>query len=123
MPPSGTLTGTLTYNETAPLSASARALVVLVEGAGKPTAGSIVAQTLLTDFGQKPIAFELPYGNGLIDPNVTYTIAAAIQDGTRTWTTGQGTPVITKGNELAGITVPVSPVSETTESDVRSRPV
>ena len=60
-PRSGVLSGTLTYNEPAPLSAEARALVVLVEGAGRPTAGSIVASTLLTEFSQVPIPFELPY--------------------------------------------------------------
>jgi uncharacterized lipoprotein YbaY len=76
---------------------------VLVEGAGKPSAGSIVAHTLLTEFSQKPIAFELPYANGLIDPNVTYTVAAAIEDGTRVWTTGEGTAVITKGNPTSGL--------------------
>jgi len=102
-PKNGAITGTLTYHETAALSAQARAVVVLVEGAGKPTAGSIVANTLLTDVGQVPIAFELPYANVDIDPNTTYTVVAAIQDGTRTWTTATGTPVITKGAPTSGL--------------------
>ena len=96
---SGALTGTLTYNEPAPLSAEARALVVLVEGAGRPTAGSIVASTLLTDFGQKPIPFELPYSQREHRPEHRPTRSSAtIVDGDRVWTTSSGTPVITKGN-------------------------
>ena len=102
-PPAGALTGTLTYPEPAPLSAEARALVVLVEGAGRPTAGSIVASNLMTDIGQKPIRFVLEYSNANIDPNTTYTVAATIVDGDRVWTTSNGTPVITKGNPRADL--------------------
>jgi uncharacterized lipoprotein YbaY len=75
----------------------------LVEGAGKPTAGSIVASTLLTNVGQEPIAFELTYSNANIDPNTTYTVVAAIQDGDRKWSTPAGTPVITKGAPTSGL--------------------
>jgi uncharacterized lipoprotein YbaY len=102
-PPSGTLTGTLTYPEPAPLSAAARALVVLVEGAGRPTAGSMVASNLMTDIGQKPIGFVLDYSDAAIDPNTTYTVVATIVDGDRVWTTNGGTPVITKGNPGTGV--------------------
>lgn len=50
-----------------------------------------------------PIPFELEYSNALIDPNTTYTIVAAIEDGDRTWTTSGGTPVITKGAPTSGL--------------------
>ena len=102
-PPSGVLTGTLTYREPAPLTAEARALVALVEGAGRPTAGSIVASNLMTEIGQKPIGFVLEYANANIDPNTTYTVVATIVDGDRVWTTSAGTPVITKGNPRTGL--------------------
>jgi uncharacterized lipoprotein YbaY len=50
-----------------------------------------------------PIAFELPYSNANIDPNTTYTVVAAIQDGDRKWSTPTGTPVITKGAPTSGL--------------------
>jgi uncharacterized lipoprotein YbaY len=97
------VTGTLTYMENASLTPNARALIVLVEGAGKPTAGSIVASDVIAAPGQVPIAYSLSYTNASIDQGVTYTIQAAIVDGERVWGTGGGTPVITKGNPTSDV--------------------
>jgi uncharacterized lipoprotein YbaY len=76
---------------------------MLVAGGGKPTGGSLLASTLLTEFNQTPIPFELPYSNALIDPEVTYSVVAAIEDGDRVWTSSAGTPVITKGAPTSGL--------------------
>jgi uncharacterized lipoprotein YbaY len=100
-----TVTGTLTYGEPASLSADARAIVVLVEGAGRPTAGSVVASAVMQDPGQVPIGYTISYAGVDIDDEVTYTVAAAIVDGDRTWVTGGGTPVITKGNPTTDVTL------------------
>ena len=85
------------------LSDSAQAVIVLVEGAGKPSAGSIVASEVITEPGQVPIAFRLSYSDVALDPEVTYTVQATIVDVDRTWATGMGTPVITKGNPTSGL--------------------
>jgi uncharacterized lipoprotein YbaY len=76
---------------------------VLVEGAGKPSAGSIVASEVITEPGQVPIPFRLSYSGVALDPTVTYTLQATIVDVDRTWATGMGTPVITKGNPTSGL--------------------
>jgi uncharacterized lipoprotein YbaY len=76
---------------------------VLVEGAGRATAGSIVASDVITAPGQVPIAYSISYANASIDQSLTYTVQAAIVDGDRAWGTGTGTPVITKGNPTSGV--------------------
>ena len=76
---------------------------MLVEGAGRATAGSMVASTVIVAPGQVPISFQLSYANADIDPDITYSIAATIVDGDRTWVTNGGTPVITKGNPTSGV--------------------
>jgi uncharacterized lipoprotein YbaY len=98
-----TVTGTLTYREPATLSADARAIVVLVEGAGRATAGNVVGSTVVVNPGPVPIAFQLSYATADIDPAITYSVAATIVDGDRTWVTNGGTPVITKGNPTSGV--------------------
>jgi uncharacterized lipoprotein YbaY len=108
VPTAGTLTGTLSFREPAVLTAEAEALVVLVEGAGKPTAGSFIASDKIVDTGQVPIAFEIDISRSSIDPSLTYSVVAVIVDGDRVWATPHGTPVVTKGNPTSGVALELS---------------
>jgi uncharacterized lipoprotein YbaY len=98
-----TVTGTLSYRERAALAPDARALVVLVEGAGGDTPGNIVASEMIVGPGQIPIPYRLPYPTAVIDPEVTYTVLGAIVDGERVWVSPAGTPVVTKGNATSSV--------------------
>ena len=60
-----------------------------------------------------PIAFKVPFDPATIDQDRTYVATAAIVDGSSKWANTTGVPVITQGNPLAGITVPVTPVGAT----------
>ncbi len=108
----------MTYVEPAPLSPDARALVVLVEGAGKASAGSVVASQMVEEPAQVPVPFALDYSHVAIDPDVTYTLQATIVDGDRTWVTTTGTPVITKGNPTSGLTLALTYRADVLKGDV-----
>jgi uncharacterized lipoprotein YbaY len=117
-PAAGRITGTLTYVEPAPLSPSARALVVLVEGAGTASAGSVVASDMIGEPAQVPVPFVLDYSHVAIDQNVTYSLQATIVDGDRTWVTTAGTPVITRGNPTSGLTLALTYRADVLKGDV-----
>ena len=72
--------------------------MVLVEHAGNPITAHIIESQLISDPGQVPIAFEVPYTTEEIDPEALYTVSAAIVDGARLWASDDGTRVITYGN-------------------------
>ena len=114
----GTVTGTLSYAEPAQLSPAAKALVVLVEGAGKPTAGSVVASEIISSPGPVPIPFVLDYSHVVVDGDVTYSLQATIIDGERTWVTTIGTPVITKGNPTSGVSLALIYRADVLKGDV-----
>jgi len=108
----------LTYAEPAPLSPDAHALIVLVEGAGKASAGSVVASEIVDEPAQVPVPFLLDYSHVAIDQGVTYTLQATIVDGDRTWVTTTGTPVITKGNPTSGLTLALTYRPDVLKGDV-----
>ena len=56
-----------------------------------------------------PIAFKVPFDPANIDQSRDYVVTAGIFDASSRWVNDTGVPVITKGNPLAGITVPVAP--------------
>jgi LPXTG-motif cell wall-anchored protein len=112
------VTGFLSYAEPAQLSPAAKALVVLVEGAGKPTAGSVVASEIISAPGPVPIPFALDYSHVTIDQDVTYSLQATIIDGERTWVTTIGTPVITKGNPTSGVALALIYRADVLKGDV-----
>ncbi len=104
-PSSGTVTGTLVYAEPATLSADARAVVLLVAGTTAATTETIVGSQIISPTGQQPIAFSVGYQTADIDPDLTYTIQAEIQDGDHVWATTKGVKVLTQGNPSTGVTV------------------
>jgi uncharacterized lipoprotein YbaY len=94
------VSGTLTYAEPATLSPEASAVVVLVEHSGNPITARIIESQVLSDPGEIPISFELPFTADEIDPEALYTVSAAIVDGSRLWITDGGTRVITYDNPI-----------------------
>ena len=93
-------------------------MVVLVEGAGKASAGSVVASEMIDDPAKVPVPFVLDYSHVAIDKDVTYTLQATIVDGDRTWVTTTGTPVITKGNPTSGLTLALTYRADVLKGDV-----
>jgi hypothetical protein len=51
----------------------------------------------------------VPFDPADIDQDRSYVVTAGIFDASNRWVNDTGVPVITKGNPLAGITVPVAP--------------
>ena len=88
----------MAYAEPATLSPEASAVVVLVEHSGNPITARIIESQVLSDPGEIPIAFDLPFTADEIDPEALYTVSAAIVDGSRLWVTDGGTRVITYDN-------------------------
>jgi putative lipoprotein len=106
-PTAANLTGILTYRERIALPATAVAYVQLIDlSIGDTPAGWMGKQTI-TNPGQVPIPFDLPYDPGRIDPTHLYSIKASIEDGAGNvlFATARNYPVITQGNPAAGIEV------------------
>ncbi len=79
------MTGTLTYAEPAQLSATARAVVVIVAGTATATSNTIIGTQVIDKPGQQPIAFSVSYKSADINPNLIYTVQAGVEDGQRIW--------------------------------------
>ena len=64
-----------------------------------------------------PVAFKVPFDPANIDQSRDYVVTAGIFDASSRWVNDTGVPVITKGNPLAGITVPVAPPGAAASGD------
>ena len=67
--------------------------------------------------GQTPIRFAIPFDPATIDAATDYVVGAAIIDEPSRWENREGVPVITKGNPISDVTVPVSAVVPATPAD------
>ena len=103
VPTAGAVTGTLSYLERAALTPDATAIAVLVEHSGDPITARVIQSQVISNPGQVPISYELPYSAGEIDQAAVYTVSAAIVDGSRLWATDNGTRVITYGNPTSDV--------------------
>lgn len=81
-------------------------MALLDEGNGASVA--VVTSDVIETPGQQPVAFTLQYATSSIDPAKTYTIRAAIIDGSNAWASAKGVPVITKGAPASGVVVPLT---------------
>ncbi|MCU0482799.1 MAG: YbaY family lipoprotein, partial [Chloroflexi bacterium] len=61
-----------------------------------------------------PIPFSIAFDPAAIDPESDYVVKAAVVAGDQRWENAAGVPVITKGNQLTGVTITVSEVVEPT---------
>ncbi len=106
-PTKGMIEGTLTYREPHRLSATAQAIVVLVDASAGADLGSVVASTTFTPSGP-PAPFKLTYALKDVNDKDTYRLFAGIADGDLAWVTPVGVTVQVPRASLTGIELPLS---------------
>ena len=94
------VTGTITYRERITLTPGATVIVEIRDTSYMDTSAPLVAEQVITEPGQVPIEFRVPYSRGDIDPSSTYSISARIveSDGRLAFTNDTAYDVITGGN-------------------------
>jgi uncharacterized lipoprotein YbaY len=102
----GAVTGTIT-GPAVTLSDSAYSATILIDR----TAGTRVGIDVNDAPGQVPIAFSVPFDPANIDQASNYTVSAAIVDGASRWANPDGVAVITQGQPLSDVVVPVAAVT------------
>jgi uncharacterized lipoprotein YbaY len=102
----GAVTGTIT-GPAVTLSDTAFSATVLIDR----TAGTRVGIDVNDTPGQVPIAFSVPFDPADIDQASSYTVSAAIVDGTSRWANTDGIAVITQGQPLSDIVLPVATIA------------
>ncbi len=107
-PTTGTIKGTLTWNEDHKPTAEAHAVVLLVEGTAGPKAGTIIASKQMTDPGDQPIPWELAYAFSALTKDATYRLYAGLVDGDLAWVTPIGVPVETGVALVEGVELPLA---------------
>ncbi len=107
------VTGTVTYRQFIALPADA-VVTVRIEDASRADAPAIlIGEQVITDHGgQVPVPFRILFDSTQVDPRVTYTLRARIEDrdGRLLWINTQAYPVITQGNPTHDIEIVVTPV-------------
>jgi uncharacterized lipoprotein YbaY len=102
----GAVTGTIT-GPAVELSASAISATVLIDR----TSGTRVGLDVNEAPGQVPIAFSVPFDPAVIDQAASYTVSAEIVDGADRWANADGVPVITQGQPLSDVVLPVAAIA------------
>ena len=94
------VTGTVTYRERIVLTPGAVVTVQLRDTSLMDVASELVAEQVITNPGQVPIAFEVRYNTDDINPRNTYSIQARIteSDGRLAFINDTAYDVITRGN-------------------------
>ena len=93
------LTGTITYRERIALPPSARVEVQLVDASDENVSAPLVAERLIDEPGQVPIAFSLAYDPASIRSSHTYALRVRIRVGEDVWFASPfGLRVLTAGN-------------------------
>jgi uncharacterized lipoprotein YbaY len=67
-----------------------------------------VGNQIVSPVGQQPIPFSVAVAPDQIDPDLTYTVQAQVQDGGRVWQTSGGVKVLTLGNPSSDVPVPLA---------------
>ncbi len=112
----GLVTGTITTAEPLSPSASAVAVVTIVDRSAGD-ADVIVGQQRRADPGPTPITFKVAYDPARIQTDHAYVVFAAVLDGGAAWQNGDGVPVIT-GGPSSDVTVGVSRVPGSPAAEV-----
>jgi uncharacterized lipoprotein YbaY len=106
----GAVTGTISRTARSTLSPAAVAVAALINQA----TGTLVARQVIPSPTTEPIPFGIAYDPGVVDPGVVYVVQAAIVDGSSNWQSAEGSPAITNGSPVAGVSVTVQPVGAST---------
>jgi uncharacterized lipoprotein YbaY len=106
---SGVLTGTVTYRTREALPPDVTVVVELNEIDASSASVTLVASTTFTNAGmQQPLPFELTYDPAQINADGLYLVSARIsRAGVTMYGTQEGAPVLTKGNPVTDVQVPV----------------
>lgn len=94
------VSGTITYRERIPLSPGAVVMISLNDTSYADGPSELVAHQTITDPGQVPIDFRVPYPREAIDSRNTYSISVRIEeeDGRLAFINDTAHDVITQGN-------------------------
>lgn len=119
--------GTVTYRERIALSPGAVVTVQLRDTSLMDVASELIAEQVITNPGQVPIAFEVNYNEDDINPRNTYSIQARIteSDGRLAFINDTAYDVITRGNPtrvdmvLVIVQPPPDPTGEWNEENSR----
>ena len=97
--PNASVRGTVTYKEDIPLTPGAQLIVSLRDTSLQDAAAPLIAQQIIEDPGQAPIAFEVEYNRDDIDERNTYSVSVRIveADGRLAFTNDTAYDVITRG--------------------------
>jgi len=97
--PSGKISGTITYRERVALPPDALVRVALLDVSRMDVAATLIAETTIVPRHGVPIAFELDYDPGKIDPRLVYAVRATILRGDNyLFVTDTHYPVLTRGH-------------------------
>ncbi|WP_419847945.1 YbaY family lipoprotein [Candidatus Poriferisocius sp.] len=121
------VTGTVTYRERIALSPGAVVTVQLRDTSLMDVASELIAEQVIANPGQVPVAFEVYYNEDDIDPRNTYSIQARIteSDGRLAFINDTAYDVITRGNPtrvdmvLVIVQPPPDPTGEWNEENSR----
>ena len=119
------VTGTVTYRERIALTPGAKLIVRIRDTTYIDAASELVAEQVITDAGQVPISFEVPYDPDDIDSRNRYSVSARIEesDGRLAFINDTAYDVITDGNptKVDMVLVLVEPPPEMDDDEWRSR--
>ena len=75
----------------------------------KVSTGESIGFQLIMPVGAVPVPFAVPYDPTTIDPSADYVTEGAIWDGSTSWLTSAGVPVITNDNARSNVVLTVTP--------------
>jgi uncharacterized lipoprotein YbaY len=108
----GEVTGTLTGVD-ATLGDDASSVTMVV----RPDTGAVLGFDARPQPGAtSPIPFSVPFNVAEVDPGATYVVTSEVTDGERSWESTTSPKVITGGNPLTGVAVPLAAVATPTPS-------
>lgn len=117
--------GTVTYRERIALTPGATLIVQLRDTSLMDVAAELVSEKVLTDRGQVPIKFEIPYDGDDIDSRNTYSVSARIEEsgGRLAFINDTAYNVITRGNpdRVNMVLVLVEPPPEMVDGEWNAR--
>ncbi len=124
VPQENSVTGTITYRERLALTPGATLVVQLRDVSLQDTASILIAEQVIPNPGQVPIAFKIEYDKDNINPRNTYSISARIResDGRLAFINDTAYEVITRGkpNKVDMVLVLVEPPPDPSNSGNKS---
>ena len=100
LPSGSSVTGTVTHSERVELTPGATLIVRIRDTSYADGPAELIAEQVITDPGQVPIKFEVPYDRDDINSRNTYSVSARIEesDGRLAFINDTAYDVITRGN-------------------------